>query len=78
MMIPSTYWNQKKGKEETKEQPKQLDKDTFTYGEGKVPQFRCTLCGSKAWYVGMIEIYCSNKKCQWYYEPHKEQEEQKE
>lgn len=77
MMIPSAYWNQKKSKKETKEQSN-LDKDTFIYGQGKVPQFQCTLCGDKAWYIGMVEIFCSNKDCKWYCDPHKKQEEQEE
>lgn len=75
-MILPPYWNQKK--EETKKKNDPLSKDEFIYGEGKAPQLQCALCGYKAWYIGIIAIWCSNEKCKWYKNPHKEQEEQEE
>ncbi len=53
-----------------------LDKDEFIFGKGKTPQFQCTLCGDKAWYVGFIQIWCSNKECQWYHDPFKKEEDE--
>ncbi len=73
MMIPKAYWNQKRQKEKYEQsQSNKLEKNSFIWGQGQVPEYDCTLCGSKAWYIGLVEIYCSNKECKWYYNPHKE------
>lgn len=72
-MIPKAFLNQKEQKKKH-EQSNQIKKDEFIFGQGKVPEYNCTLCGKKAWYIGLTTIYCSNEGCKWYYNPHKENE----
>jgi len=32
----------------------------------KGAKYTCPYCGKSAWYIGLNEIECSNKKCKWY------------